>query len=140
MGRPKDIGAAAGLLRLFHHELGGTEAAAAHKHVNKQKSCRELRALGSDDLRRQARFHPKTCHSFTSTGGCDGPWFPSQKVRTHPCFWSCHLFEFCLCGSVPLKVQSCLPSDSFHSECLWDEGQPSKSLLRRLVSFPRRFC
>lgn len=79
---PKDTGAAASLLRLFHHELGGTEAAAAHKHVNKQKSCRELLALGSDDLWRQARFHPKTCHSFTSTGGCDDPWFPSQKVRT----------------------------------------------------------
>lgn len=60
----------------------GTEDAAAHKHVNKQKSCRELLALGSDDLWRQARFRPKTCHSFTSVGGCDDRWFPSQKMRT----------------------------------------------------------
>lgn len=62
--------------------FGGTEAAAAHKHVKKQKSCRELLALGSDDRWRQARFRPKTCHSFTSAGGCDDPWFPSQKMRT----------------------------------------------------------
>lgn len=62
--------------------FGGTEAAAAHKHVNKQKSCRELLALGRDDCWRQARFRPKTCHCFTSAEGCDNPWFPSQKMRT----------------------------------------------------------